>query len=185
MRWSAEFLSHYQKWLEQDERMISDMRTCAYCGQCRFGGLHHSERNSKFSSMAPPQGSSLQNTPYGMKNSHLAGYTFDPVKKVWLVCNTCKRSTLAQRQKREQMAVNMKPDYLEKLLKSNPMDVQLLSLIDVSMNFKNRVEHMTKGIINQDSLLLSTPLVSRGIDGRPPRPNGADVTEKLDWMLTS
>jgi len=78
----------------------------------------------------------------------------------WLQCKACQ--TEKMRKQRMRRLVEMSPQYQEALLSAHPMEVQTLSLMDVSVNVKERVYGHACGEVRSDSVLLSAPLIARG-----------------------
>ena len=136
--------------------MFPGMYCCAFCGVCALGG----ERRSRvcFTTMKPlPH---VPCTPYGIANGFLKRHTVAD-NGDWNVCKACSQSP-QQRAARMRRTVFMSPPYVRALLNAHPLYVQMLSLVDVSVNFEARRDGFARGALAAERQLLSSPLISRG-----------------------
>ena len=96
----------------------------------------------------------------------------------WRACDACKEN----RTKQQKHQVQMSPEYLRTMLVSHPFNVQMTSLMDVSVNVCDRINGYAHGDVRSDNVLLANPLVARG---RLPaeREPGAGVPEEVQSLL--
>jgi len=171
-----DFLHKLESWDEEEKKLVSDLRCCGYCGHVEMGGKNLTHSNG-FTLKDPPtsypdDSFPLPPPPAGLANAPLLKYMRKDENNKWLCCSRC--ASLDVRAKRMKRLVQMPDDYRHMLLGLHVLQSQMLSLIDVSMNFKNRIIRnqpvgMVKGFVNtkQESLLLNNPLIWRG----PPTPS--------------
>ena len=139
--------------------MIPGMYVCAFCGASAFGGQPKSAAGFR----SAPATTDLGMPPAAFCNlpleSHMIEQQADGTQR-WLQCKACQ--TEKMRKQRMRRLVEMSPQYQEALLSAHPMEVQTLSLMDVSVNVKERVYGHACGEVRSDSVLLSAPLIARG-----------------------
>ena len=137
------------------------MYCCGFCGVTAFGGQSPSEAH--FKAVAPVPG--MPEPPYSLSNMLLVDRMHAPNGE-WWCCKACLDPRV--RAQRMQKVVQMSVDYVQKIATAPPMETQLLSVMDVSVNLKERIDCYTRGEFNVKGMLLGTPLVARDVAERDP-----------------
>ena len=175
MVFSDHFVKELQDWRRMDEETVGQssdgMKCCAYCGTSKFGGDAISK--AKMTMVEPQRGL----PPAGMGNGTLLPHMTRASDGKWFRCVACTEPEA--RKNRVKHVVHMTPDYTRKILGAHPLHIQMLSLIDISMNFVNRFDQVAKAEVNPEGLLLSSPLVCQG----PPPPDGTGLDEDCRDIL--
>ena len=152
---SDDFREKLKRWREADDKMVSDMHCCGYCGTTAFGG----ERLSQCAFKAVPPVGGLEDPPYTLQCATMLPY-MTTKKGWWKACNGCAAGGPA-RLERMKHVVQLLPEYYQALLSLPPLQAQSLSLIDVSMQFNERVYGFAHGNMRQHGL-LTDPLIACG-----------------------
>ena len=172
---TPEFMQKVQEFRKFDSELISNINCCAFCGQCSLGGSL--PRGSNFTTMDPLDNFPPNNSPYGIANELMRQHTFDQVTRRWFRCSSCKDNPAMVQRMRQ--TVLMAPNYLRQLLAAHPLHVQLLSVIDASVNFNDRFGSFRTGQLQPRQQLLSSPLISFG----QRRPLNEGSLEQLGALL--
>ena len=122
------------------------MYCCGFCGVTAFGGQSPSEAH--FKAVAPVPG--MPEPPYSLSNMLLVDRMHAPNGE-WWCCKACLDPRV--RAQRMQKVVQMSVDYVQKIATAPPMETQLLSVMDVSVNLKERIDCYTRGEFNVKGML--------------------------------
>ena len=167
-----DFVARLDKWTEEsDKDLVSKLRCCGYCGHVELGGKALSKTN-RFTTVDPPSSYPRDSfpdptPPAGFANSHMMTQMKTNDGQKWLCCSRC--ASLSTRSKRMKRLTHIPPSYMNMILGLHFLHAQMLSLVDVSMGFKERIlrgqPQMCTASLEKESLLLVNPLVLRG---KPP-----------------
>ena len=175
---SEEFQAKLQKWDEADSALIPGLMCCGFCGATAFGGQTPSAAG--FSTVPASPGLPLPPHAFcnGPMQRHMIveGKAGQPAE--WRACGACK----ADPTKRKKYQVQMSPQFMKAVVSSYPLDVQMTSVMDVSVNLRDRVNGYAHGDIRSDNVLLSNPLVARG-QLPPERQPGEGIPEEVQSLL--
>jgi len=141
----------YSNWSKCTCSFIKDMRCCGFCG---FTKLHL--QKTHFNVVPNTFGIVVGATLYGCSNIIMSTYTTTGDSLHVYVCNACFK--LYEQPKRIKYILFQSMDYLKQILANNPLDLQLLSLIDILMKIEQRNYGFMHGQI-QPSGLLDNPLL--------------------------
>jgi hypothetical protein len=110
---------------------IKDMRCCEFCGftKLHLQGTHFSVAPNTFGIVASA-------TPYGCSNIIMSTYTTTSDGLHVYVCDGCFK--FYEQPKRIKYVVFQSMDYMKQILVNNSLDLQLLSLIDISMKIEQQ-----------------------------------------------
>jgi hypothetical protein len=126
--------------------------TC--CGFCGFTKLHL--QGAHFNAVPNTFGIVVGATPYGCSNSITSTYTTTSDGVHVYVCNACFK--FYEQPQRIKYVVFQNMDYMKQIFINNSLDIQLLSLINISMKIEQRNYGFMHGQI-QPSGLLDHPLL--------------------------
>ena len=161
-------------WLEKTSKAFSSIRCCAYCGECDFartwvnkpgesreiiGGVYYEKTPTV---PGPP--------PYAAQCPVLAANCVVPSGK-WNVCGTCngKKGPAT----RAPLQTSLTAPYVEDFLKLSVTFAQMLSVVDVSVQFESKYKGYLHGNViaasHFDSPLLIYDVRCASFDTPPPQ----------------
>ena len=156
----CQFSHRLAEWQALCGRAITNMVCCGFCGYVALGNA-----NLKQWTQLPiaSLSATLQPAPYAIMNGFMAQHVMHS-PSTFHVCPVCKIKHA--RAKRALHTVLMDPAYVEKLLGLPCLDVQLLSVVDVSIAFQERWNCMAAGeLVNRS--VLDGALVTSGAHIHP------------------
>ena len=156
----CQFSHRLAEWQALCGRAITNMVCCGFCGYVALGNA-----NLKQWTQLPiaSLSATLQPAPYAIMNGFMAQHVMHS-PSTFHVCPVCKNKHA--RAKRALHTVLMDPAYVEKLLGLPCLDVQLLSVVDVSIAFQERWNCMAAGeLVNRS--VLDGALVTSGAHIHP------------------
>jgi hypothetical protein len=127
------------------------MRCCGFCG---FTKLH--VQKTHFSVVPNTFGIVVGATPYGCSNIIMSRYTTTSDGLYVYVCNACYK--FYEQPERIKYVVFQSMDYMKQIFANNLLNLQLLSLIDISIKIEQRNYGFMHGQI-QPFGLLDNPLL--------------------------
>jgi hypothetical protein len=127
------------------------MRCCGFCG---FTKLHL--QKTHFSVVPNTFGIVVGATPYGCSNIIMSRYTTTSDGLYVYVCNACYK--FYEQPERIKYVVFQSMDYMKQIFANNLLNLQLLSLIDISIKIEQRNYGFMHGQI-QPFGLLDNPLL--------------------------
>lgn len=130
------------------QRYVEKLQCCAYCGAVKF----HTGR--PWRSRAP---AIHPFSPYGRKVYPMQSATLDEQGR-WIVCDICAKCNKA-RDGRMEHVPSYPPEYLRGLLSTDPMHLELLSVVDVSQGLRTRALGYCSGQLVNGSV-LDNPLLT-------------------------
>jgi hypothetical protein len=133
-----------QQWQATCGLAFLALTVCALCGCAALAGL-----DLKLETV-PPQGDL---PPYALANALMEVRTRDPSGR-WYACSSCKKKPSAW----TRYLVMHSPANCRSLLSMHPLKLQLLSLVDVSIEMVKKIRGFAHGILEESSI-LDGPLI--------------------------
>ncbi len=122
----------HSNWNKCTSSFIKDIRCCGFCG---FTKLHL--QGTHFSAIPNTFGIVVGATLYDCSNIIMSTYTNTSDGLHVYVCNAHFNSN--EQPERIKYVVFQSMDYMKQILANNPLDLQLLSLIDISMKIEQQL----------------------------------------------
>jgi hypothetical protein len=119
----------HSNWSKCTSSFIKHMRCCGFCG---FTKLHL--QITHFSVVANTFGIVVGATPHGCSNIIMSTYTTTSDGLHVYVCNACFK--FYEQLEWIKYVVFQSMDHMKQILANNPLNLQLLSLIDISMKIE-------------------------------------------------
>jgi len=140
----------HSNWSKCTFSFVKDMRCCGFCGftKLHFQGTHFNVPNTF--------GIVVGATLYGCSNIIMSTYTTINDSLHVYVFNACFK--FYEQPKRIKYIIFQSMDYIKQILANNPLDLRLISLIDISMKIEQRNYGFMHGQI-QPSRLFDNPLL--------------------------
>lgn len=153
--------SYLGEWNASCSAFFTEQKCCSYCGYVAFAG---SQPWAEYQLERPTSAVA----PYALANCFLAKFcvTFD--KRNWYVCGPCSKAS--DKSRRGRFVVFMTPAYVKLLLTPHPLELQLLSVLDVRIDTYRHYRGFVHGTL-QSSSLLDSPFVlgaSKNLSGFRP-----------------
>ena len=151
--WNAELPALRIAWIKKCTAMVVSMMVCSMCGHVVFPHMNPSQHHI---SLVHPV---ARHAPAAVANMHLRDHVHDtPTPRRpetrWYVCYDCK-----QNGQHSKYLVRHKPQEMQQLLATSPVEVQLLAFLQVSTVLEERLRGFAHGMVDVHTLIRH-PLVS-------------------------